>query len=36
MIDSLKNNEDLLNKLKHNSKDNVEALFDTYFDEVMI
>ena len=36
MIDSLKNNEDLLNKLKHNSKENVEALFDTYFDEVMI
>lgn len=36
MMNNLKNNEDLKNKIKNNSKENVLAVFDWYFDDVMI
>lgn len=36
MMNNLQNNEDLKNKIKSNSKENVLAVFDNYFDDVMI
>jgi type I restriction enzyme R subunit len=35
-MNNLQNNEDLKNKIKNNSKENVLAVFDNYFDDVMI
>ena len=36
MMNHLQNNEDLKSKIKSNSKENVMAIFDNYFDDVMI
>jgi type I restriction enzyme R subunit len=36
MINNLRWNEDLVNKIKNNSKENVLAVFDKYFDTVMV
>jgi type I restriction enzyme R subunit len=36
MMNNLQNNEELKNKIKNNSKENVLAVFDWYFDDVMI
>lgn len=36
MMNNLQNNEDLKNKIKNNSKENVLAIFDNYFDDVMV
>ncbi|MCK9272671.1 DEAD/DEAH box helicase family protein [Candidatus Gracilibacteria bacterium] len=36
MINNLRGNEDLVNKIKNNSKENVLAVFDNYFDNVMV
>jgi len=35
-MNNLQNNEDLKNKIKNNSKENVLAIFDNYFDDVMV
>jgi len=36
MMNNLQNNEELKSKIKNNSKENVLAVFDNYFDDVMI
>ncbi len=36
MMNNLQKNEDLKNKIKNNSKENVLAVFDWYFDDVMV
>jgi type I restriction enzyme R subunit len=35
-MNNLQNNEELKNKIKNNSRENVLAIFDNYFDDVMI